>query len=362
MADYALILAGGGGTRLWPLSRRDRPKQVLPLIGDRTMFQMSVERLDPLFTPEQIFVVTGLAHLETLQAQCPHLPPENFIVEPVGRDTGPAAGLGALHLYHHDPDAVVAVLTSDHYIGAPDRFRQALQAASDLARCGYVVALGITPSFPSSGYAYLERGEAVNTMEGLVCYRVVGFCEKPDPLTAAELVLSGKYSWNSGMLICRAEQALGEIHAQAPALGEALDQLALAMNRAEYATALAQLWPQVEKISIDQAIMKGAKNMVIVPVDIGWSDIGSWNTLYDVLRPDDPDADKNVLQGASADLVQLRTRGTLVFSDRAVVTIGLENVVIVDTPDVLLVCRRDQSEDVRQVVEMLKEQGHDAIL
>ncbi len=358
MAYYALILAGGGGTRLWPLSRRDRPKQMLPLVNSQTMFQMSVERLAPLFAPSQIFVVVGQAHLEALQAQCPQIPVENFILEPEGRDTGPAAGLGALCLCRRDPDAVVAVLTADHYIGAPDRFLQALKAARTLAEQGHMVTLGITPSFPSSGYAYLERGDKIDEIDGFACFRVTGFREKPQPVVAAEFLLSGRYCWNSGMLICRADQMLREIRRQKPALGEALDRLAPALDGPEHEATLCRWWPTIEGVSIDQAIMDGAEDMVVVTADIGWSDVGSWNTLYEVLKPDDVG---NVVQGNAA-LVQLRTRGTFVMSERMVVTIGVEDMIIVDTGDVLLICRRDQSEDVRQIVRMLQDKGHDSFL
>ncbi|GAB4435586.1 MAG: mannose-1-phosphate guanylyltransferase [Anaerolineae bacterium] len=358
MAFYALILAGGGGTRLWPLSRRNRPKQTLPLVGDTTMFQMSVERLLPLFALEHIFVVTGQDHLAALRAQCPEIPAGNFIVEPTGRDTGPAAGLGALHLYSRDADAIVAVLTTDHYIGAPARFREALQVARSLAERRHLVALGIMPSFPASGYAYLERGAKIDEIEGFACYRAVGFREKPDPATAAEFLLSGRYCWNSGMLVSRAEQMLDEIQRHEPALGRALSHLAEIGAGAEFGAELRRLWPQVPKNSIDQVIMSGAQELVVLTADIGWSDVGSWNTLYEVLRRAD---EENVAQG-SAPVLQLRTRGTLVLSNRMVVTIGVEDLVIVDTDDVLLICRRDQSEDVRQIVNILKEGGHDTYL
>lgn len=358
MGYYALILAGGGGTRLWPLSRSDRPKQMLSLVGNQTMFQMSVHRLMPLFPPEQIFVVTGADHLEALRAQCPELPAANFIVEPVGRDTGPAAGLGAVRLLHRDPDAVIAVLTSDHHIGAEARFRQVLKAGNRLAERGPIVTLGIAPSFPSSGYAYLERGEQIDEIDGFPCYRAVDLREKPDPLTAAEFLLSGRYSWNSGMLICRADLMLKEIRRQAPPLGDVLDRLAQALDAGDYAEALCRWWPEVPKISIDQAIMLNAENMVIMTVDIGWSDVGTWNTLYETLKLN---ADENVVKG-DAPVMHLRTYGTFVMSQRLVVTIGVEDLVIVDTDDVLLVCRRDQSEDVRHIVAMLKDQGHDIYL
>lgn len=356
MGYYALIMAGGGGTRLWPLSRRNRPKQTLALIDERSMFQISVERLTPLFTPEDIFVITGRLHLDALQEQVPAIPEENFIVEPARRDTGPAAGLGTLYISKRDPDAVVAILTADHFIAYPERFRDMLKAAYQLALRNYVVTLGIPPAFPSSGYAYLRRGTWLDEVGGFPCYQVTNLYEKPEPDIAAKFLLAGNYSWNSGMLIWRAELALESYRRRQPVLGAILDRVGPAIGTPEYQATLEHWFPAAPKLSVDQAIMQDATNMVVLTADIGWSDVGSWTTLYDVMRPDE-DADENVLHKNTPSSIHLRTRGTLIRSKRLVVTIGLEDIVIVDTDDVLLVCRRNQSEDVRQVVEMLREWG-----
>ncbi|MBN1283881.1 MAG: mannose-1-phosphate guanylyltransferase [Anaerolineae bacterium] len=356
MGYYALIMAGGGGTRLWPLSRRDRPKQTLALIDSRTMFQISVERLAPLFEPEQIFVVTGEPHLDTLREQAPDIPVKNFIVEPARRDTGPAAGLGTLYISKHDPDAVIAILTADHHIAYPERFRQVLAAAYTLAQRDYIVTLGIPPAFPSSGYAYLRRGVWLDEVEGFPCYKVTNLYEKPEPDIAAKFLLAGNYSWNSGMLIWRAQLALESYRLRQPVLGAIFDRVGPVIGTPEYEAVLEQWFPAAPKLSVDKAIMQDATNMVVLTADIGWSDVGSWTTLYDVMRPDE-DADENVLHQNTPSGIQLRTRGTLIISKRLVVTIGVEDIVIVDTDDVLLVCRRNQSEDVRQVVEMLREWG-----
>ncbi len=353
MAYHALILAGGGGTRLWPLSRRRQPKQALPLIDCKTMFQVSVERLAPLFTPEQIFVVTGEDQVDILRCQTPAIPTENFIVEPARRDTGPAAALGIMHIARHDPDAVVAVLTSDHHIGNPARFRAELDAARKVAEHGYIVTLSIAPSFPSSGYAYLRRGRQMAEIDGFPCYQVTAIHEKPELEVATAFLLAGNYSWNSGMLIGRARLALNAFRRRIPTLGDIFDNVAPSIGTPHYQDTLRAWFPKAPSISIDQAIMKDANNLVTLMADIGWSDVGSWTTLYDVLRADEFD---NVMENAPR-TIQLRTRGTFVISERMVVTIGLEDMVIVDTDDVLLICRRDQSEEVRQIVQMLKEWG-----
>lgn len=356
---YALIMAGGGGTRLWPLSRRNRPKQMLPLVEDRTMFQISVERLSPLLPPERIFVVTGADQAEALQASTPQVPPQNFITEPFGMNTGPAVGLGTVHIQQRDPEAVIAVLTADQHIADKARLRAVLAASAELAREGYIVTLGITPGFPATGYGYIQRGAPLTPVGEFQAYRADRFTEKPDLETAIAFLQSGLYSWNSGMFIFQAGQIMREYARQQPQLYGLLRAIQSAVGRPDYQDVLHEKWPQMPRISIDYAVMEGAQNMVVIPVEMGWSDIGSWETLYDVLAHD---ADGNAARGNGRGHIHLGTRNTLVYSDRRVVTIGLEDLIIVDTDDVLFVCRRDRSQDVREVVDRLKAAGEDDLL
>ncbi len=356
---YALIMAGGGGTRLWPLSRRNRPKQMLPLVEDRTMFQISVERLAPLLPPERIFVVTGVDQVEALRASTPQVPPENFVAEPFGMNTGPAVGLGTIHIRHRDPQAVIAVLTADQHIADKARLRAVLAAAGELALEGYIVTLGIRPDFPATGYGYIQRGAPLRRVGEFQAYRADRFTEKPDLETAKAFLASGLYSWNSGMFIFRVEQIMAEFARQQPALHGLLQDIQVAVGRPDYADVLRDRWPRVPKISIDYAVMEGAQNMAVIPVDMGWSDIGSWETLYDVLEHD---ADGNAARGNGRGHIHLGSRKTLVYSDKRVVTIGVEDLIIVDTDDILFVCRRDRSQDVREIVERLKAAGEDDLL
>jgi mannose-1-phosphate guanylyltransferase len=302
-------------------------------------------------------VVTGPQHAEVLRPQAADLPDENFVLEPAGRDSGPAVGLGAIHLQKRDPDAVMAMLTADHYIAKAERFRAALTAAEKVARTGAIVTLGIKPSFPSTGYGYIQRGEQLDCVDGFDVFRVVRFAEKPDPTTAAAFFESGKYSWNSGMFIWRVDRVLAEIERQRPKMYEQLMTIAGALGTTAEEQVLAEVWPQIEKISIDYAIMEGAEDVAVIPVEIGWSDVGSWATLLDIIEGDDQG---NVVRG---DHLGLDTTRVLVYSqNRLVVTVGLADFVIVDTDDALLVCPKDRAQDVKSVVDRLKRDGRDAVL
>ena len=222
---YAVIMAGGSGTRLWPLSRKGTPKQALELIGDRTMFQHAVDRLDPLFTPDRIFVVTNAAMAEVLRPQTPEVPAENFILEPAGRDSAPAAGLAATCLLKRDPDAVMVILTADHYIIDTVQFRSVLAAAAQVASDGAIVTLGITPTYPATGFGYIQLGEAQEIVDGFRVYRSGGFREKPDLRTAIRFLEEARYAWNSGMFIWRADRLLAEFRAQMPDAAAALARI-----------------------------------------------------------------------------------------------------------------------------------------
>jgi mannose-1-phosphate guanylyltransferase len=349
MAFYALIMAGGVGTRMWPLSRRDRPKQSLSLDGERTMFEHAVDRIAPLFQPEQIFVVTGAEHITPLAAQAPELPAENFIIEPEGRGTGPCIGLGALHLHRQDPEAVMAVLTADHFITEATRFRQALTAAAQVAGEGHLVTLGIKPSSPSTGYGYIKQGESLDVVEGLPVFRADRFTEKPSLETALHMVESGEYSWNSGMFIWRVDRILEEFQRQMPEFYVQLAEVEATLGTPGYVPTLGRVWPQVTRQTIDYGVMEGAEDVVVIPVDIGWSDVGSWASLLELLSADEAG---NVVVGPH---VGIDTRDTLVFGGkRLIATIGLEGMVIVDTEDALLVCPREREQEVRAIVRRLE--------
>jgi mannose-1-phosphate guanylyltransferase len=348
---YAVIMAGGGGTRLWPLSRQDRPKQALQLFGDRTLFQIAVDRLLPLFPPERILVVTSAAYAVELCAQRPALTEANFIIEPAPRGTAPALGLAALAARRRDPQAVMACLTADHFIRSEERFRALLAAAAEVAAQGQLVTLGIEPTFPSTGFGYIQREKLLGTYGGFEVYRAAHFKEKPKLEEAQAMLADGLHAWNSGMFVWRAQRLLDEFAWQMPGFHHQLMQM-----DADPAL-LAAIWPSVQNTTIDYGIMEGAEQVAIIPAGgLGWNDVGSWESLFEVLPAD---AAGNAVFGAEH--LGLESRGVLVHSShperKLVATLGLSDVVIVDTGDVLLVCPREKAQEVRALVNALKERG-----
>ena len=353
---YALIMAGGIGSRLWPLSRLMRPKQSLKLIGNSTMMEHSVDRIVALFGPEQIFVVTREEHVPILAEQAPELPAENFIVEPEGRGTAPAIGLGAIHLRKRDPQAVMAVLAADHYIAKAGRFRQVLAAAEKVAREGYLVTMGITPSTPTTGYGYIQQGARVTEIDGFEVYHAERFTEKPDHKTAIKMVESGQYSWNSGMFIWRVDRIMEEFRRQMPGFYNQLLEVEAALDTPDYQQTLDRIWPQVIHQTIDYGIMEHAEDVAVIPVDIGWSDVGSWASLPPLMEAN---AEGNYVMGAH---VGVDTANSLIFehgAGRIIATIGLRDMIIIDTDDAVLVCPLDREQDVKALVKLLETAGDD---
>jgi mannose-1-phosphate guanylyltransferase len=350
---YALIMAGGVGSRLWPLSRQKSPKQVLPLMGEHSMFAMAVERLHPLLTPAEVLVVVGEEQVDLLKAEGTGIPDRNYVVEPAGRGTAPAIALSAIALRRRDPEAIMAVLTADHFIGDNEGFREVLKAARDVAAQNLLVTLGITPSSPSTGYGYIERGSHLMQANDYLAYKVVAFREKPDLVTAKHFVTSGRHSWNSGMFVWRVARFLEELSRTMPEFYQQLLTIEAALDTPAYDRVLREVWPHVKPQTVDYGVMEKARDVAVIPAEFGWNDVGSWATLLEIL---DNDERGNVVRHAQH--VGVDTSNTLVFGrDRLVATIGLHDMIVIDTGDAVLVCPKDRAQDVKKIVDELKGQG-----
>jgi mannose-1-phosphate guanylyltransferase len=345
---YAVIMAGGSGTRFWPLSRAARPKQLLPLGGEVSLLRATRDRIANLVSPAQTLVVTSEALAPAIRAELPELPAENVLAEPVGRNTAPCVGWAASVVARHDPEAVLAVLPADHYIGEPAAFERVMRRAIEAAREGDMVTIGIRPTRPETGYGYVELGEEL--APGVT--RARRFVEKPDELRARQFLTAGRFLWNSGMFFFRADELLSMVRTHLPGLGDALRQYDDAATRGEEQALVSRTYAELPDISIDHGVMEKAGRVAVVPGDFGWSDVGSWTSAWELAARDDND---NALFG---EVVTVDTRGSYVRAPagKTVAVVGLDDIVVVDTPDALLVMPRSRAQDVRAVVNALKAQ------
>lgn len=351
-----VILAGGSGTRLWPRSRQAYPKQFLDFTGQGTMLQETYRRLTPLAPPQRILVVTNAQYVDIARRQLPDLPASHVIGEPLPRGTAAAVGLGAALAGHIQPDAIMASVHADHLILKPQAFRDALAAAAEVAERGSLVTLGIKPTFAHTGLGYVEQGEPLPAAADHPVFRVVRFVEKPDQPTADRFLADGRHSWNSGLFAWRVDRIMAEFARHMPELFAGLSEIAAALGTNDADATVQRVFPTLPHQTIDYGIMERADDIAVLPVDIGWTDIGSWATLLEVLESDERG---NVIRGRGLTATP-DTRDTLIYTatDRLVATVGVENLVIIDTEDAVLVCPRERAEGVREIVDQLKETGH----
>jgi mannose-1-phosphate guanylyltransferase len=321
------------------------------------MLQDTVDRLTPMIPAENILVITGGAHAATVARQLPELPDSNIIVEPGARGTGPAIGLGAALIARKDPDAIMGSFAADHYVTEPRVFQEAVAVATRVAAEGYLVTLGIKPSYPETGYGYIKSGAKLSDHGDFEVHEVDEFKEKPDLATAEHYVQSGRYLWNASMFIWRASTLLDEMRTLLPDLYEVLIEIAEHWDTPQQAAVIERLWPGLQDVTIDHGIMEKAEHVAVVPVEFGWTDLGDWHSLAEVLAANE---NENVALGATH--IAVDTRSTLVFGQgRTIATLGVENLVIVDTDDVVLVCDRARAQDVRKIVQRLKEIHRDEL-
>lgn len=344
---YPLVMAGGSGTRFWPLSRQARPKQFLPLASKRPLLVDTVARVKGLAPTRNTWVVCGPGHVKAVRQSLPGLPKDNVVVEPVARNTAPAIALGALQIAHRDPEGVVAALAADHHVAYPDRFREALEVAVTLAEAGKIVTLGISPTKPETGFGYIELGEALPGGSG---FRAAAFREKPDRETAQKYLSSGRHLWNAGIFVFRADVMLDALRRHLPEMAPGLDALAQAIGTRAYPKLLEKLFPKFPSISIDYAVAEKDENVAVVPGDFGWSDVGSFSALPEV-RPVDERG--NVVSGKGA-LVIDSDDCVVLAQDRPLAVVGMRGAVVVDSGDAVLVIPKENAQDVRKAVERLK--------
>jgi mannose-1-phosphate guanylyltransferase len=351
---YAVVMAGGSGTRFWPLSRASRPKQTLPILGGASMVRQTVERLFPLFDAQRIFVVAGREHSDLVRRDLDLLPPEQILEEPLGRDTAAAVGLAATFLEGRDPESAFAVLPADHYIDDPAKFQACLRRGREAARGGALVTVGVKPRFPSTSYGYLNRG----ARQGEV-FRVRRFYEKPRLEAAKTFVESGDYFWNGGMFVWESWSILAAIARYLPALATSLKAIAAALGTDRLPGVMAREYTRMPRISIDYGVMEKAERVLMVEADFQWDDVGSWAAAAERRGKDQQG---NSIEGKC---VSSETKNTLVLStdpNHLVAVHGLEGYVVVHTPDATLVCPKSKAEDLKKLVEEIRQKGHDNYL
>ncbi len=350
---FAVIMAGGSGTRFWPLSREKMPKQLLKIGGEETLIQETVSRILPITRRENVFVVTNHSLVDEIITQLASkfgMPWEdNIVLEPEAKNTAPALGLAALHLERLDKESIMFVLAADHSIRKDEEFRAVLAKAADAARLGYLVTLGIKPSRPETGYGYIKAGPPCCEKGMQEIMKVEAFVEKPEIETARGYLKEGGYYWNSGIFIWETKTLLQEIERHAPALHAGLLEIRENIGSKKEAEVIKRVFKKLGSVSIDYAVMEKTDKATVIPADIGWSDVGSWSALDDV---SEHDASGNVIVG---NVIDLESSGSIIYAEkRLVATIGLKDTVVVDTPDATLVCRKDRTQDVKKIVEELK--------
>lgn len=360
MEMYGVIMAGGGGTRFWPLSRATAPKQFLNITGEDSMINDTIKRVKDIIPPERIIIVTNKAQEKMLNEVIQEdIPKENVLIEPVGRNTAACIGYAAMVINKRCGDTVMGVFPSDHYIKSVDEFQRALKSASSIAeRTEKLVTMGITPTYPSTGYGYIkyDRKRSIPS-EDKIAYEVVEFVEKPDIPKAKAYMESGNYLWNSGMFVWKTSVILKSFKRFLPRLYRNIEELEPSIGTPREKDMIEAIYPILQNISIDYGVMERSDEVAVIPGDFGWNDVGCWDSLGSVFPPDE---NGNITKG---DFVDIETRNSIIYSNsRLVAAVGLEDMIVVETSDALLVCPKEKAQDVKRVVECLKRMGRKELL
>lgn len=355
-----VIMAGGRGERFWPRSRRKLPKQLLNLAGEDSLLQQSVGRIRNLTDDDRIYVVTNIDYTEPVRQQLPMLPERNILIEPEGRNTAPCVGLAAIYIQNHFPgeDPSMAILPSDALVNDVEEMRKVLRIGLDYTQQNNRgLIYGMWPTRPETGYGYIQLGEVLGETEGVAFHKVVAFKEKPQRTTAEKYWQSKEFLWNAGMFVWKVSRLLEEIRTHLPDLAAGLEKLRPYLGAEDEQNKLAEIYPTLPAISIDYGILEKTKNLAVIPTEFGWDDLGSWSSLERILRADQAG---NVVQG---DLTGIETKNCIIYSPKkAVAALGVSDLIIVETDDVLMVCAKEKAQEVKKIIEKLKMKKREELL
>jgi mannose-1-phosphate guanylyltransferase len=351
-------MAGGSGTRFWPESRKTRPKQLLSICGEKSMIRTTVDRIVPLVSPLNIMIITSQVCAAQIRSEIPELTQERVVEEPFSRNTAPCIALAAYKVLKQDPEAVMAVLPADHLIGDDENFRSAIRTAYDMALGDdYLITLGVIPNRPETGYGYLKLGHPVLNSTGSKVFQVECFVEKPDLDTAEQYFNDGRFLWNSGMFIWKVSTIIDAFRNHLPGITQAMESIFPALNTPAEAEALRNVYADLQNVSIDYGIMEKAQKVLTVPLDVHWNDVGCWSSLHGVWSDDDCG---NAVSGSALCVESLKC--VVSSPHKLTVLMGVDDLIIVDTPDALLVCRKDKAQDIKKLQELLIARGYRDLL
>jgi len=351
---YAMILAGGIGERLWPYSRKARPKHLIPLFGRRTMIQMTVDRLEGLVDESNIFIITNEEQKTMIQRQLPNIEPGHIIAEPFGRNTAAAVALGAVFIQHKDPEGIMIVLSSDHLIKNTGVFQRTLLDCTKAAReDGRLAIMGVPPTYPNTGYGYIKIGDALSCGTETKLWRVDSFKEKPDLETAEQYFASGEYFWNTGMFIWKTTTIMEEFRKHMPGLYEGCQKIRQSIGTNEVKTIVEQVYSKLDKVPIDIGIMEKAEDVVVARAEFDWDDIGSWKSMENHMEPD---PDGNV---SNCEFDQVDSKGLVVMAEEGFVgAVGVKDLIIVRSGDAVMVCSKERAQNVKKLIGKMMQDNY----